>query len=153
MLFLISFPLSGTSNRALIFYFGLTLGVVSSFMANKQEVEQMKSLLKRNENLVQDLQEELEMKDSLTVKELATDNYESNDVHNNYCTDDTGIPSSLKEKFDEESCHEKPEEQSLYAIEAELEVELQRLESSINSSSLEGKLCNLSGVSTYICSC
>ncbi|KAG6391798.1 hypothetical protein SASPL_149558 [Salvia splendens] len=135
----------GTSNRALLFYFGLTLGVVSSFMANKQEVERMKSLLKQNENLVQDLQEELEMKDSLTVKELATDNYESNDVHNDYCTDDTVLPSSLKEKFDEESCHEKPEEQSLYAIEAELEVELQRLESSMNSSSLEGKLCNLSG--------
>ncbi|XP_042034841.1 uncharacterized protein LOC121781193 isoform X2 [Salvia splendens] len=135
----------GTSNRSLLFYFGLTLGVVSSFMANKQEVEQMKSLLKLNENLVQDLQEELEMKDSLTVKELATDNYESNDVHNDSCTDDTVLPSSLKEKFDAESFHEKPEEQSLYAIEAELEVELQRLESSMNSSSLEGKLCNLSG--------
>ncbi|XP_047973202.1 uncharacterized protein LOC125215722 [Salvia hispanica] len=135
----------GPSNRALLFYFGLTLGVVSSFMANKQEVERMKSLLKQNENLVQDLQEELEMKDSLTVKELATNNYESNDVHVDYCTNDTVLPSSLKEKFDEESCHEKPEEQSLYAIEAELEVELQRLESSMNSSSLEGKLYNLSG--------
>ncbi|KAL1531688.1 hypothetical protein AAHA92_31801 [Salvia divinorum] len=135
----------GTSSKALLFNFGLTLGVASSFMANKHEVEKMKSLLKQNENLVQDLQEELEMKDCLTVKELAADNNESTNVNNDYCTDDTVLPLSLKEKSDEKSCHEKPEEQSLYAIEAELEVELQRLESSMNSSSLEGKLCNLSG--------
>ncbi|XP_057791851.1 uncharacterized protein LOC131008813 isoform X2 [Salvia miltiorrhiza] len=135
----------GTSDRALLFYLGLTMGIVSSFLANKREVENMKSLLKQNENLVQDLQEELEMKDSLTVKELAADDYESKDVHNDCCTGDTVHPS-LEEKFDEESCHEKAEEKSLYEIEAELEAELQRLESSMNSSSLEGKLCNLTAL-------
>lgn len=152
---LISSSLSGTSDRALLFYIGLTMGVVSSFLANKQEAEKMKCLLKQTESLVQDLQEELEMKDSLTVKELAAEDFELQDVHTDHCVDDTGHSLSLEEKSDEEYCSQKAEEKSLIEIEAELEAELQRLESSMNSSSLEGKLCNLTGVSTLhnACSC
>lgn len=128
------------------------MGVVSSFLANKQEAEKMKCLLKQTESLVQDLQEELEMKDSLTVKELAAEDFELQDVHTDHGVDDTGHSLSLEEKSDEEYCSQKAEEKSLNEIEAELEAELQRLESSINSSSLEGKLCNLNGVSTlHIC--
>lgn len=143
--------LSGTSHMALLFYLGLTMGIVSTIFANKQEVEKMKSLLKQTENLVQDLQEELEMKDSFTVKELGADDYGSKDVLNDRCNHDTVHSLSLEEKFAEEYCHEKVEEKSLNDIEAELKAELQRLESSINSSSLEGKLCNLTGVNTYFC--
>ena len=40
----------------------------------------MNDLLKQTENLVQDLQDELEMKDSLTVKELAIEDYGSQDT-------------------------------------------------------------------------
>ncbi|KAH6801104.1 hypothetical protein C2S52_001568 [Perilla frutescens var. hirtella] len=136
----------GTSDRTLLFYLGLTMGVVSSFLANKQDTENLKSLLKQTENLVQDLQEELEMKDSLTVKELAAEDYESQDVHNDRCIDDAAHSLPLEEEFDKEYCHEKAEEKSLNEIEAELEAELQRLESSMNSSTLEGKLCNLMGL-------
>lgn len=136
----------GTSDRALLFYIGLTMGVVSSFLANKQESEKMKCLLKQTESLVQDLQEELEMKDSLTVKELAAEDFDLQDVHTDHCVDDTGHSLSLEEKSDEEYCSQKAEEKSLIEIEAELEAELQRLESSMNSSSLEGKLCNLTGL-------
>ena len=43
-------------------------------------MEKLRELLKQNENLVQDLQEELDMKDSMTVKELHSDNYGSQDT-------------------------------------------------------------------------
>lgn len=147
-----SSSLSGTSDRALLFYLGLTVGVVSSFLAHKQEEEKMTCLLKQTESLVQDLQEELDMKDSLTVKELAAEDCELQNVSTDRCVDDAVHSSSLEKKFNEEYCSEKGEEKSFNEIEAELEAELQRLESSMNSSSLEGKLCNLTGVSP-LCIC
>lgn len=145
--------LSGTSDMALLFYLGLTMGIISSFLANKQEVEKLKNLLKQTENLVQDLQEELEMKDSLTVKELAAEDYELQDVHNDRCFDDAVYSLSLEQNFNEEYCDQKAEEKSLSKIEEELEAELQRLESNMNSSSLEGKLCSLTEVSIFVCAC
>ncbi|KAI3463894.1 hypothetical protein Pfo_020557 [Paulownia fortunei] len=133
----------GTSNRALLFYLGLTMGIISSFLANKQEMEKLNKLLKQTENLVQDLQEELEMKDSLTVKELAIEDYESQDVHNDCYFNDAVHALSVEQNCNEEYCNQKAEEESLSKIEAELEAELERLESNMYSSRLEGKLSNL----------
>ncbi|KAL0384859.1 UNVERIFIED_CONTAM: hypothetical protein Sradi_2880200 [Sesamum radiatum] len=139
----------GSSDGPLLFYFGLTMGIISSFLANKREMEQMNKLLKKSENLVQDLQDELEMKDSLTVKELAVEDYESQDVHNDRCSDDTVHALSLVQKLDdasrhssEEHCDQKTDEESLSKIEAELEAELERLASNMNSSRLERKISN-----------
>ena len=60
--------------------------MITSIMANKREIDKLRELLKQNENLVQDLQEELEMKDSMTVKELQNENYGSLDTldHSSY---------------------------------------------------------------------
>ncbi|KAL8056857.1 hypothetical protein ABFX02_04G146600 [Erythranthe guttata] len=126
----------GISDRALIFNLGLTMGIVSSVMANKQEMEKLNKLLKQTENLVQDLQEEIEMKDSVTVKEIAVEDYESKDVH----TDNDVLAISSEHDYCEEYKNQKNEEESLSKIEAELEAELERLESTINSSRLEAKL-------------
>ncbi|KAL7114885.1 hypothetical protein ACP275_04G149600 [Erythranthe tilingii] len=126
----------GISDRALIFNLGLTMGIVSSVMANKREMEKLNKLLKQTENLVQDLQEEIEMKDSLTVKEIAVEDYESKDVH----TDNDLLALSSERDYCEEYKYQKNEEESLSKIEAELEAELERLESTINSSRLEAKL-------------
>ncbi|XP_075523551.1 uncharacterized protein LOC142556146 isoform X2 [Primulina tabacum] len=115
----------GSSDGALLFYLGLTMGMVSSFLENKREMEKLDKLLKHKENLVQDLQEELEMKDSLTVKELTVEDYESQD----------------------NSCDQMAEEESLSKIEAELEAELERLESNMNSTRFEAKLSDVSVVS------
>jgi hypothetical protein len=49
---------------------GVTLGILSCCLSNKKELEALKGTLKRMENLVQHLQDELEMKEGLTVKEL-----------------------------------------------------------------------------------
>lgn len=87
-------------------------------------MEKLDKLLKHKENLVQDLQEELEMKDSLTVKELAVEDYESQD-----------------NSFDKMA-----EEESLSKIEKELEAELERLESNMNSTRFEAKLSNATEV-------
>ncbi|XP_073048522.1 uncharacterized protein [Primulina eburnea] len=111
----------GSSDGALFFYLGLTMGMVSSFLENKREMEKLNKLLKHKENLVQDLQEELEMKDSMTVKELVVEDYESQD----------------------NSCDQMAEEESLSKIEAELEAELERLESNMNSTRFEVKLSNV----------
>lgn len=122
-------------------------------MANKREMDKLNKLLKQSTNLVQDLQDELEMKDSLTVKELAVEDFESRDLHNaSYCDDDVHASSpemklgnSLGDST-EEFYHPKPEEESMSRIEAELEAELERLESSINSSRLERKISNMAEV-------
>ncbi|XP_068308484.1 uncharacterized protein [Pyrus communis] len=65
----------GSLDGAVLLCLGISIGIISSFIANKREVDKLKDLLKQTENLVQDLEEELEMKDSVTVKEIADENY------------------------------------------------------------------------------
>ncbi|KAM7480095.1 hypothetical protein LguiA_028308 [Lonicera macranthoides] len=141
----------GSSSGALLFCLGVSVGVISSFLANNREVDKLNELLKQTENLVQDLQEELEMKDSLTVKELPIEDYESQDTHGDPCSTEAPQAFSLVQSLDEsiKSDHKEindrkeEEEESLSKIEAELEAELERLELSMNSSSLEHKLSDL----------
>lgn len=54
----------------LIFSTGISIGIVSSSLSNKKGLDTLKGTLKQMENLVQDLQDELDMKEGLTVKEL-----------------------------------------------------------------------------------
>ncbi|CAL5374504.1 unnamed protein product [Camellia sinensis] len=144
--------LAGSSHGAFLFGLGLSVGVLSSLLANKREVEKLNDLLKQTENLVQDLQDELEMKDSLTVKELAIEDYESQDA---YCRSynkraphsfsseqnlDGSTKSDSKELPDQKA---EEDSESMSKIEAELEAELERLELNMNSSSLEGRLSDL----------
>nr|KYP45804.1 hypothetical protein KK1_032622 [Cajanus cajan] len=63
-------------DKAFLFSLGISFGTITCIMANKREIDKLRELLKQTENLVQDLQEELEMKDSMTVKELQNENYE-----------------------------------------------------------------------------
>ncbi|CAO2818491.1 unnamed protein product [Amaranthus hypochondriacus] len=112
---------------------------MSNLIANKAEVEKLKDRLKESENLAQDLQEELEMKDSLTVKELVNDD-DSQDIHEGSNSHekmnlfsnqaDSGVPIRYN---DEESVSSEKIE-SLSKIEAELEAELERLELSMKGS-------------------
>ena len=144
-----------------LFCLGISIGMIFSQISNKREVDEMKELLERTENLVQDLQEELEMKDSLTVKELANEDYESQYTHDHafgseanedYESQDAhehACHNGPSNRFSSEPCDQKAEENSelMSKIEAELEAELERLELSMNSSCLERKLSNLVEVS------
>lgn len=144
------FPHSQDSlDGPLIFCLGVSIGVISTIISNRKEVEKLNDLLKRKENLVKDLQEELEMKESLTVKEL--DN-EACGTHghdyNNAKTEDSieslkeKVPTSYfpaKEIVEYNKLHLSDVE-SRSKIEAELEAELERLELNMNASSLDGKI-------------
>ncbi|KAA3458356.1 pericentriolar material 1 protein [Gossypium australe] len=139
-------------DRAVLFCLGISIGIICSYIGNRREVEKLRGLLKQTENLVQDLQEELEMKDSLTVKELANENYESQEACDNSFPDRAMNSSSLEQKTDnltrfvgKESHHQKVEEspESMSKIEAELEAELERLGLNMNVLNLEQRLPDL----------
>ncbi|XVF54428.1 hypothetical protein PTKIN_Ptkin05aG0179500 [Pterospermum kingtungense] len=142
----------GSLDGAVMFCIGISIGIISSQMGNRREVEKLRGLLKQTENLVQDLQEELEMKDSLTVKEIANENYESQETCDNSFHDRATNSSSLEQNMDnstryygKEPYYEKVEErsESMSKIEAELEAELERLGLNMNVSNLERRLSAL----------
>ncbi|XP_018680406.2 uncharacterized protein LOC103982908 isoform X3 [Musa acuminata AAA Group] len=132
-----------------IFSIGVSLGIISTVLSNRKEIENLNNMLKGSENLIQDLQEELEMKDAVTVKELA----------NEACGHQKPVDSiaeSIKSAIDQlpESyfpVEEKDEydqlnfskEESRSKIEAELEIELEKLELTMNRSSLNGTMLAL----------
>ncbi|KAL2340693.1 hypothetical protein Fmac_008633 [Flemingia macrophylla] len=139
-------------DKTFLFCLGVYFGTLSCIMANKREIDKLRELLKQTENLVQDLQEELEMKDSLTVKELQNENYGSqhtcdhsfNEKELNEFSPEKHMGNSPR--FDsKESYHQKLEQssESMSKIEAELEAELERLGLDMNASSLERKLSEL----------
>ncbi|XP_047340072.1 uncharacterized protein LOC124943638 [Impatiens glandulifera] len=142
--------LSRSSHKAALFILGISLGIVSSSLSNRREVDKLNRLLNQTENLVQDLQEELELKDSLTVKELVNEDHDSQEA------DDSakGVVLSCKRSLNESPKHDHSNEQRLdekgnehseaiAKIEAELEAELELLELNLCSSSLEGKLTQI----------
>lgn len=92
---------------------GITIGFISTIVANENKVTNLNEQLKQANNLVQDLEEELEMKDKLNLKDV--------------------------EDEDENSPSKTTEDHPLFKseIEAELEAELERLESNINTSILD----------------
>ena len=122
-------------------------------------MEKLRELLKQNENLVQDLQEELDMKDSMTVKELHSDNYGSQDTcDHSFCDKelngfspekhmDNSPIIDCKKSYDQE---EEENSESMIKIEAELEAELERLGLNMNESSLNRRLSELVEVSINV---
>ncbi|KAL9438438.1 hypothetical protein AB3S75_024165 [Citrus x aurantiifolia] len=143
------FHSQGSQDAKTLFCLGISIGIISSFIANRGEVDKLKELLKQAENLVQDLQEELEMKDSLTVKELANENNDSLSACDNSFNDSMPKHFCLEQskdtlaKHDGEKSFDKNAEESIESmsqIEAELEAELERMGLNMNSSSLERRL-------------
>ncbi|GFQ08128.1 hypothetical protein PHJA_002956800, partial [Phtheirospermum japonicum] len=65
-----------SSDGAQLFYLGLTMGIAYSSLRYNLEIKKLTKSLKQSEDLVQDLHEELEMKDASTVKELAVEDYD-----------------------------------------------------------------------------
>ncbi|CAA0411210.1 hypothetical protein ISN44_As05g056330 [Arabidopsis suecica] len=60
----------GLGDATMLLQIGISIGIMSSFMASQAEVSKVKQELKQTENLVHDLEDELEMKDTLIVKEI-----------------------------------------------------------------------------------
>ncbi|KAF5184899.1 hypothetical protein FRX31_025511 [Thalictrum thalictroides] len=142
----------GPSDRMFVFCLGITFGVMSTVMANKTEVDKLNELVKQTESLVQDLQEELEMKDSLTVKVLTHESCESQENSDRYLANQAvtsfssaretyeSVEYDIKSTVDQNSNEDL---ESMSNIEAELEAELERLELNINASKFERRLSGL----------
>lgn len=143
--------------RVHIFSVGASLGIISTILLKKNEIENLNGMLKSSENLVQDLQDELEMKDAITLEELTSevsgllkrcDNItkcesiepDANQVPASYCP---------AEKEKRNSLLKLPMEESRSKIEAELEIELEKLELSMNTCSLNGRMSALDEV--FLC--
>lgn len=108
---------AGLRDRLLLFSTGVSIGILS----NKKEFDTLKGTLKQMENLVQDLQDELEMKEGLTVKELLNETSSEHDDDNS----------------------------KLHGVDPEpmskIEAELARLELNITSKSLEEETSDING--------
>ncbi|KAI4326567.1 hypothetical protein MLD38_031868 [Melastoma candidum] len=123
---------NGWMHGIILFSLGLYVGIISSVARKRTDVDKLKDLLNQKENLVQDLQEELEMKDSVIIKEL------DNDISGSWITHQTSFPDadptlSSNERHESDVNEElhKPGRvenlDSMRKIEAELEAELERL--------------------------
>ncbi|KAH8487170.1 hypothetical protein H0E87_025947 [Populus deltoides] len=143
---------NGSHDGTVLFCLGVSIGIISSLIANGREVNQLKEDVKHTQNLVQDLQEELEMKDSLTVKQLANENNESQDTCDNSFHYRASNPHLLIQNVNDsinnigavsynEYTEQSPE--SMSKIEAELEAELERLGLNMNPSGPPRRLSEL----------
>ncbi|KAI3726844.1 hypothetical protein L1987_66650 [Smallanthus sonchifolius] len=129
-------------DATLLVCLGMSFGILYSFMESKREVEKLNWLLKQKENLVQDLEDEIEMKDSLIVQELRVDDHKSQRTGGGSFDGDS--PHSVSHEHDnKDSVFIKEKHSSFSKIEAELEAELEMLELSMTSSNLERKISNL----------
>lgn len=141
--------LNGSHDGTVLFCLGVSIGIISSLIASGREVNQLKEVLKHTQNLVQDLQEELEMKDSMTVKQLANENNESQDTCDNSFHYRASNPHLLIQNVNDSTnnigvvtYNENTEQssESMSKIEAELEAELERLGLNMNPSGLPRRL-------------
>ncbi|KAF5477169.1 hypothetical protein F2P56_003839 [Juglans regia] len=141
----------GSQDGINLFCLGIYFGILSSFKTNKREVDSLKEKLKQTQNFVQDLQDELDMKDSMIVKELANESYKSQDTcDNSYDRTLTAASPELSidisTKYDGKKLYDQSVEESsepMSKIEAELEAELERLELNMNESSLDRRFSDL----------
>ncbi|GMJ05807.1 hypothetical protein like AT5G61040 [Hibiscus trionum] len=142
----------GPDEGAVLLRLGISIGIMSSYIGNQREVSKLRGLLNHTENVVQDLRDELEMKDSLTVNEIANEKNESQETYDNLIHDRGWSSSSIEQHLDSlklcygrESYNDKVEEssESMSRIEAELEAELERMGLNMNVSNLERRLSDL----------
>ncbi|KAL3751516.1 hypothetical protein ACJRO7_012362 [Eucalyptus globulus] len=135
----------GLSNRMLLFSLGLTIGVMTSVVANKREVDLLDEKLRQAQNLVQDLHEELEMKDLLTVEEINADGPRIPGTGAHPFVSGTMTASSPVDEMDNSSEGQMREpndgaaekSDAMREIEAELEAELERLELNVKLTSVK----------------
>lgn len=137
--------LSGSNNEILLFFLGLTIGMISVIAASKREVTKLNELLIQTQNKDKDLQEELEMRDSVTVKELNSEVLKFQETNYGSFSNRSLKASSSElvqlKRYGGNSSNDDPKvdnSEELRKIEAELEAELELLEQNINKSSLQG---------------
>lgn len=125
-----------------LFLIGVTYGILSTAVANKKEMDRLNELLNQSKNLVQDLQDEIEMKHTMTIKELVSEKVSLQESDGSifaleYPTTSTGKLVD-SEKYCSKEDNQSPKQSEIMSqIEAELEAELERLELNLKSSTLD----------------
>ncbi|OIT38201.1 PREDICTED: uncharacterized protein LOC109239733 [Nicotiana attenuata] len=125
------FNSTGLPNGMDVLYMGIITGMMSAIIANRREIEKVNEKLKWTKNLVQELQEEL------TVKENANDGYEKPNLYSPSMSAVEPMSFSSEVQVNEPKTSENTNHQvaenheSMSEIEAELEAELERLEMSL----------------------
>ncbi|KAG1341937.1 hypothetical protein COCNU_05G001660 [Cocos nucifera] len=149
-------PHSQGSFDGVLFCLGMSIGITFAMLSNKTEIEKLNSLLEHTEYLVQDLQEELDMKDSLTMKELSNEGCQTQEVKC-YSEIEESVGSFQNQypafhfapqERDGHDCPHFPvsagKSESQSKIEAELEAELEILEQNMKACSLQRRKSDLS---------
>ncbi|KAL6958616.1 hypothetical protein U1Q18_047715 [Sarracenia purpurea var. burkii] len=139
------FHSQGSSNGMLLLFLGITIGIMYTIIGNKREVDNLNEQLKQIQNLVRDLNEELEMKDMLIVKEFADENNQFREPIDYSSRNQEPIASSSRQESEETTKHncrqlddQRVENHELMSeIEAELEAELEMLELNMKASTME----------------
>lgn len=123
---------------SLLFSFGIGVGIMFAIISSRKEIERLKYLLRQTEELVEDLEEEIKMHDSLTVKDLTGEAHDCVETWRDpfaegHGTRHTSFSDKLPEagyEIGERTSIEEPEKrmENMTRVEAELEAELERLE-------------------------
>eukprot|EP01018_Ginkgo_biloba_P013818 Gb_02598 [translate_table: standard] len=149
------FQLQDTSSGFVLFSFGVGIGIMSTIISSRREVEKLNELLRQTQELVQDLEDELEMRDSLTVKDLTAEEHLCVETWQDPNGEGHGQRDASSDGLLEEGC-EIGEKTSIVdsgerlermtRVEAELEAELERLELNLNTSKHQRKFSGLSEI-------
>ncbi|CAA0825551.1 Unknown protein [Striga hermonthica] len=130
----------------LLFVTGMIIGILSATIAWKTEVDKLNKQLKQMQNLVEDLHEELDMKDTLLVKDITDEGYYLSAVNHDTplstkepIASPCGAEVNKPEKNDGLKANDRYTEnlELMSKIESELEAELEMLENNMKASSLE----------------
>ncbi|KAJ8570020.1 hypothetical protein K7X08_006597 [Anisodus acutangulus] len=127
------FNSTGLPNGMALLYMGIITGMISAIIANRREIEKVNEKLKWTKNLVQELEEEL------TVKEIAADGYENPNLYSPCLSSSSEVEvNEPTRQTSEKTDHVAAEKHEFMSeIEAELEAELERLEMSLSISTFE----------------
>lgn len=122
------FNSTGLQNGMALLYMGIVSGMMSAVIANRREIEKVNEKLKWTKNLVQELEEEL------NVKEIANDDYENPNL---YSPSISAVDEPTRQTSESTNHVAAEKHESMSEIEAELEAELERLEMSLKVSTFE----------------
>lgn len=122
------FSSTGLQNGLTLLYMGIVTGMMSAVIANRREIEKVNEKLKWTKNLVQELEEEL------NVKEIAKDDYKNPNLHSPSMS---AVDEPTRQTSDSTNHVAAEKHESMSEIEAELEAELERLEMSLKVSTFE----------------
>lgn len=125
----------------LLFISGMTVGILTATTSWKNEVDRLNMQLNQMQNLVQDLHEELDMKEMLMVKELDDESDPPPGEEDTPLSMEEPVSSPSKvNEFDGVKANDSRKAENLELlsrIEAELQAELEMLEQNIKTSELD----------------